>query len=141
MQSNCAVNVRYADEFIALRKHLFRRCVFRLLQREHGRVRGVYVRRFALIIGFIPISNLADNHVHGILFRYADNGEVRYCPYCGAPFYHVVDVYQEWTRSYRMAEDEKWYTEEQFAERAAEVEEECRREYRRWLEERMEENK
>ena len=73
--------------------------------------------------------------------RYEDNGELRFCTYCGAPFYHVVDVYQEWTRTYRMAGDEKWYNEEQFGERAADVEEESRGEYRRWLAERMEENK
>ena len=73
--------------------------------------------------------------------NYEENGELRFCTYCGAPFYHVVDVYQEWTRSYRMAGDENWLDEERFAQRAAAVEEESRGEYRRWLAERMEENK
>ena len=73
--------------------------------------------------------------------RYEENGEVRFCTYCGAPFYHVVDVYQEWTRSYRMAGDEKWFDEYSFAERAADVEEACKAAYRRRLTELLEENK
>lgn len=73
--------------------------------------------------------------------RYEENGAIRYCPYCGAPFYHVVDVYQEWTRTYRMAGGEEWLSEERFEEYAAETERECRAEYDRWLRERLEENK
>ena len=73
--------------------------------------------------------------------RYEENGELRFCPYCGAPFYHVVDVYQEWTRSYRLAGGEAWLDEEQFAEASAGLERECRAEYRRWLSNRMEESK
>ncbi len=73
--------------------------------------------------------------------RYEENGELRFCPYCGAPFYHVVDIYQEWARNYRMAGDAEWLDEEEFARRAAPVEAECREIYREWLRERMEENK
>lgn len=72
--------------------------------------------------------------------RYEENGELRFCPYCGAPFYHVVDVYQEWARTYRLAGGEEWLDEDQFAEKSAAAEAECRAEYRRWLSERMEEN-
>lgn len=73
--------------------------------------------------------------------RYEENGELRFCPYCGAPFYRVVDVYQEWTRTYRMAGDERWLGEEDFARAAAQGEAECREEYSRWLKERMEGNR
>ena len=49
--------------------------------------------------------------------RYEENGALRFCPYCGAPFYHVVDVYESWQRGYRLPGSERWLTGEE-AERA-----------------------
>ncbi len=70
--------------------------------------------------------------------RFEENGELRFCPYCGAPFYHVVDVYEEWVRSYRLAGDESWRSGDEAEAALAPVERDCRERYRRWLEERME---
>jgi hypothetical protein len=45
--------------------------------------------------------------------RYEENGALRWCPYCGAPFYHVVDVYESWQRGYRLPGSESWLTGEE----------------------------
>lgn len=65
--------------------------------------------------------------------RFEENGELRFCPYCGGPFYHVVDVYEEWTRSYRLAGGESWGDESLLEP----LERECRAAYARWLRERL----
>ncbi len=73
--------------------------------------------------------------------RYEENGIVRFCPYCGAPFFRVIDIFSEWSRSYRFSGTDKWLNEEEFSEAIIPVESDCRREYLGWITERLKEMK